>query len=298
MKIYFLSSVPCALTINGVFYGVTDDFERYVELALADNLYVQFSPEGAQAVGFFLTEELLVRPPVGCEAYLLKDGVALFVRDFPPVDFTLRPIAQKREGNLLATVFCQGTLQLSAESEKGYFNATIPPSFSDCEVFFEGDFILLKSEKTLGVFTKACETLLVEKVLSYAVKGNILRATLPLSDRLGRTADCAWELAEGGCKLTEFTLRQSGDKETPPEGLLAYAFFESVLIGADCADFLSDELQPEKERIVAFLGDFIAVTLTEKENECGVVRKKGERLFAVDYFEVDVENGKIVDVRG
>ncbi len=298
MKIYFLSSTPCALSLNGVFYGVTDDFERYVELSLADKLYCRFSPEGAQPLGFFLTEEITSRPPDGCEVYLVKDGIVLFAKDFPPSDFTLRPIAQKREGDVLATVFRQGTVQLSVESQKGYFNATLPPSFEHCEVLFMDDFIFLKSPETLGVFTKACEALLIERVLSYAVEGEALRATLPLSDRLGRTADCAWRVNESGCVLTQFTLRQRENEDAPKDGLLAYAFFESVLLRADCAPFLNEELQAQKEEILAFLGDFIDVVLTEEERVCGLVRKKGERLFQVDYFEVEVVEGKITDVRG
>jgi hypothetical protein len=46
------------------------------------------------------------------------------------------------------------------------------------------------------------------------------------------------------------------------------------------------------------LGDFSAVTLTNEPTVCGLVRKKKERLFVVDYFSVTVENGKISDVKG
>ena len=138
-------------------------------------------------------------------------------------------------------------------------------------------------------------SLLNERYDSFEVDGNSLRALLPLQDSKRRKARCAWEFG-GGCRRTEFTLLQ------PPEedrvGLIAYAFFESVLIGADFTSFLSDGLIPDAERIRAFLGDFIAVTLTDEPTVCGIVRKKRERLFTVDCFSVEIQNGKIIDVKG
>ncbi len=296
MKIYFLSSTPCALTLNGVFYGVTDSFERSAELALSDRIYAQFSPEGGAPIGFFITEEITSRPPAGCEVYLVKDGVAIHAYDFPPVDFTLRPLTQKREGDRLATLFFQGKLQLHVESERGYFNATLPPFFAPCNIQFHGNLLLLHGENALGVFTLDCRPLLMEKALSFEVDGELLRATLPLSDSLGRYADCVWRLSKD-CELKEFALREESERALP-EGLLAYAFFETVLLKGDYSAFLSDELRADGEKIAAFLGEFTAVLLTENPKECGLVRKKGERLFVVEYYAVDIEKGKITDVRG
>ncbi len=298
MKIYFLSSTPCALTLNGVFYGVTDTFERSADVCLADNIYALFSPQGGQPLGFFLNEEITVAPPDGCEVYILKEGVAVYARDFPPRDFSLRPIAQKGEGDLLATVYAQGGLQLSLQSEKGFFNATLPPSFDPCTIEFVHGCVALKGEDTLGVFTKTGERLLVERVRSYEWTEEGLAACLSLSDSLQRVADCRWRLTEEECALTEFTLRQPNTSPPLEENLLAYAFFESVLVKGDFRAFLCEELQAEGENILAFLGEFNAVILTQEATVCGLVRKKREGLFVVDYFSVEIREGKIVDVRG
>ncbi len=298
MKIYFLSSIPCCLTVNEAFYGVTDTFERSAEISLRDNVYVRFSPQGAQPLGFFLNEEILSAPPSGCEVYLLKEGAAVYARDFPPLDFSLRPIVQKREGGLLATVYAQGAIQLSLQSEEGFFNATLPPSFAACEVEFMHGIIALKGEGVLGVFTKRCAPLLLERVTEYEWTAEGIRATLPLLDSLQRVADCEWTLTERECTLTAFTLRQPAAAPALEENLLAYAFFESVLLKANFRAFLCDELQTEGENILSFLGEFTAVALTKEPNVCGLVRKKGERLFTVDYFSVKIREGKIVDVQG
>ena len=292
--------MPSALTLNGVFFGVTDKFQRFAEIHLADRIFAQFSPEGALPIGFFITESLPFSPPDGCEVYRLKDGIAVYAKDFPPANTCLLPIAQGREGNTLVTVFTQGRVQVSIESEYGFFNAYLPPSFSVCKITFPEGLILLQGENAFALFNKKGERLLQEDALSVAVEEGVLSATLPLSDALGRTAECKWLLSKDGCTRTACTFRQER-REKDEEFLrafLAYAFFESVLIGADYREFLSAELLPEAEQIVAFLGDFTAVTPTDEPTTCGLVKKKAERLFELEYYSVEIKEGKIIDVKG
>ena len=298
MKLYFLSAKPCALLINGAYFGVTDLFERTADVDLRDKLYAEFLPENAQPIRFFITEQLRTTPPEHCEVYLLKDGIAVYARDFQPTDLTLRVLWQKRHGDCLATLFSQGHLYLSVQTPKNFFNAYLPPSFATATPSFHDEFILLSTQNELLVFTKDGKKLLQEKILSFSIEGNVLTARLPLSDRLGRYADCAWELSETQCKQTAFTICQPqavADGKID-EGLLAYAFFESVLIGANFDAMLDNELRADKDKIRAFLGDFEGVILTDNPTECGLVRKKGERLFSVDYFQVSIKDGKIVEI--
>ena len=63
MKIYFLSSRPCALMLGGVFFGMINRFERFAEIEPKDNVFAEFIPEGALPVGFFVTEKLRFSPP-------------------------------------------------------------------------------------------------------------------------------------------------------------------------------------------------------------------------------------------
>ncbi len=298
MKIYFLSSTPCALTLNGVFYGVTDTFERSAEVHLRDGVYALFNPQNAQPLGVFLNEELLVSPPEGFEVYLLKEGAAVYAREFPPLDFTLRPIAQKREGTLLATVYRQGKVQLNVQEEEKFFNATIPPSFDPCEIEFQHGNIALKGGNTLGIYSTEGKPLLVEQISTFEWTQEGLNATLPLSDSLQRVADCSWKIEKNECVLTSFALRQPHTKVEFDENLLAYAFLETVLLKGDYAAFLADEIKGEGENIRAFLGDFLSVSFTNEARVCGLVKKKGERTFFLDYISVEIREGKIVDVRG
>lgn len=304
MKIYFLSSKPCALTLNGAYFGLTDRFERYADIALADRMLVTFTPENALPISFFLTEDIRFAPPAGCEVYLLKNAIAIYAYDFPPRDLTLIPVAQARDNDTLVSVFFQGALQLSIESPRGFFVRSLPPSLAPCEIEFHSGLVFLKAADTLAVFTKKAEQVFLESVLSYTVENDVLSARLPLLERLGRVLDGKWRLQENGCERVAFSLLQARtengetDAEKIQDELLPYAFFESVLIGADVAQMLADELLPQKDQLVAFLGDFVSVTPTESPNVCALIRKKRQGLFEATYFTVTVENGKITDIQG
>ena len=298
MKIYFLSSRPCALTINGAYFGITDRFEKFADISPKDNLFAEFLPEGALPIRFFINESLRCSPPDGCEVYLVKDGIAVYAKHFPPTDFSLRPILQERFENLLATVFQQGELQLSLERDGQLFTSTLPPSFSPKRLLFESGFVLVEGEHQIAVFDENAKRILLESVLSYSLESGTLTAVLPLSDRLNRHAECVWKLSNGTAERVSYLLRQGERKgEDVLDELLPYAFFESVLIGANFENFLSDELRGKADSLPSFLGDFIAVTLTPDPKELGLVYKKAERLFEVRYFRVETQDGKITDLK-
>ena len=294
MRIYFLSSKPCVLKVNGVFFGSVDNFERFADITLSDNLFIEFIPENGLALSFFLTENIRFQPPLGCEVYLLRESIALYARDFPARDLALRTITQIAEGDCLATVFYQGEVHLSIQTEKNFFTSTLPPSFQDCTLFFACDLLFVKSPEQLAVYTKTGRRVFLEKVLSHSIESNRLSVRLPLAESLGRVADCVYELSADGCARTTFTLSQART-ETVDE-LLPLAFLESVLIGANYEEFLCNELIPDKEKIGAFLGDFVAVCPTGEKNCFALIRQKQERLFEASYCTLVVEKGKISDI--
>ena len=296
MKIYFLSSMPCALYIGGAYFGVVSFFERFAEISLSDNLPVQFVPENALPISFFLGESVRFSPPEGVEVYLLEDGLALHAKGFKCVDFSLRSIAQKREGNTLVTVFSQGGLQCSIQTEEGAFTASLPPCFASPEISFHGGCILLSTKTDLTVFSKKGELLLQESVLSFSVENDTLTAILPLSDRYKRTAKCVYALSETGVRQTEYLLLQG--EEAGKETLIPYAFFESLRIGAEYESFLSLSLRENASSLTDFLGKFRYVMPTDDPLVCKLVYKKSPRLFEVKSFTVTVEEGLITDIQG
>lgn len=304
MKTYFLSSKPCALTVNDAFFGVTDLFERFAELRLADNLFLRFSPQDALPVGFFFNENIRFQAPQGVEVYFVKDGVALYVKDFPPSDYTLRPVAQNTDGGTVVTVFIQGNPQVSIQTPTDFFNDTLPPSFTKCDVTFVDGLIFLASPTQLAVYTRQGKRALLESVREYQIQDGMLTATLPLNDALGREARCTYALSDAGLERTAFSISQRLSKDGTQnaaaiqEELLAFAFFETVLIGGDFAAFLDEELQQKADSLRAFLGNFTAVIPTSEPNVCGLVKPVGERIFDTAYYTLTIKDGKICDITG
>lgn len=296
MRIYFLSSQPAALYVGGVYFGQVFDFERYAELSLRDGIPVRLECEGMHPLHFFLDEKLPLRPPKGVSVYRLPEGLALHCDGFVPTDDSLKIIAQKRQGEVLATVCAQGGLRLIIDTPKGVFNATLPPSFSICELFFFGENIGVKSAEQIGVFSPSCQPLLLESYLAADCGETELALTIPLSDRYKRTAECRYALTENGLKRTSYRLKQA--EEIPVDGLIAYAFFESARIGADLTPFLCEDLQGSAQTVLDFLGDFIYVLPTEEPTKCLLVYQKAERLFDVRTFTVQLKEGAITDVVG
>lgn len=294
MKIYFLSDRTCALRLGGLYFGSVDSFERFAQIDLSDNIFAEFIPENALPISFFITDEILHTPPRGCDVYLLRDALVLYAHDFPTSDLSLRPIAQISEQNCKATLFCQGGVQLSLQTPENFFIAYLPPSFCQAELFFTADLVFVKAENMLAIFNRSGEKLFMERVLDFSVDGNVLSARLPLAESLGRIADCTYALSEKECKRVSCVL--SPPKDERKEDLFAFSFFESVLIGADLNEFLSDGLQPKADDLRAFLGDFTAILPTDEKDCCVLFYKKQEGLFEGKYFRLSLENGKITDI--
>ena len=207
-------------------------------------------------------------------------------------------------GNLLVTVFRQGTVQATFQAVDFLFTATLPSSFNRCDIQFHAGLIFLASPTELYIFTSEGKRVFAERICEYEVNNDVLSVVLPLSDSLGRYAHCKYALTRQGCDRISFNLSQaraqngSVEPKTVQTELLAFAFFQTVLIGGDCSAFLNDVLQEKSAELYAFLGDFVAVTPTENPLCCGLIRPIGERIFETRYFTVELHDGKICDIKG
>jgi hypothetical protein len=295
MRIYFLSKYPAALYVGGAYFGRVSDFERFAELDLRDGLPVRLEAERMHPLHFFLTERLPHEPPSGIDVYRLPNGLAVYAHGYQPTDVTLEPIAQTRRGECLATVYRQGGIQLALNTPKGFFNAPLPPSFCECKLFFRQGIAILQSPSEIAIFTENGRRILLERYLSAEWQDDELILQLPLSDHLKRTAICRYRFSEECAELISYTLQQGDGNES---SLLAYAFFESIRIGADFTTFLCEELISNASSVREFLGNFLSVLPTENPTECLLVYRKAERLFDVRRFAVTLEEDKITDVTG
>lgn len=313
MKIRFLSSVPCALTIGGEYFGITDDFERFAEISLKDNLFACFSPQNALPLGVFLNDRLFFSPPEGVEAYLLRDGAALYARDFPPRSSEVRITAQERFVSDLITVYFQGGLHVSLETAKGFSVAPLAHYYEHATIKKRDGLFFIEGNNALCIFNASGKKLFDGEILSYRAEKGTLHTISPF--RSGAALPCfakqtdgqgaggaeagdkpllhdEWAVTEDDCYLIGRTA--TGGKASAHE---AYDFFERYRLGLDVTDFLAKDLADKKEELSAFLGDISYVFPCDDENECGVLRKKGERVFEADYFRAEYDNGRICDLK-
>lgn len=112
--------------------------------------------------------------------YLLRDGIAVYARDFPPSDFSLKIVAQERFGANLVTVFRQGALQISLETPAGFSVSELPEAFGKCSLRYESGLFFLEGEGMLAAFSADGKCVFSERVSAYKIENGTLTATLPL----------------------------------------------------------------------------------------------------------------------
>ena len=292
MKLRFLSSVPCCLTVDGKYYGVTDGFDRFAEISLKDNLFACFTPQNALPLGVFLNENLFFSPPEGVEVYLLRDGAAVYARSFPPRSFDTRVVAQERFVADLITVYFQGALYISLETAAGFYISHLPLRYETARIKKHSGLYFIEGKNALCIFNARGKKLFDEEVISYSADGGTLKASVKLSGGAKRVLYGEWALGEDEC------YRISGKIEgTEHSGNLSYDFFENFRVGADVSAFLSRELAERSEQLGAYLGEYTYAFPCDEENECGVLRKKGERIYEADYYRTEISHGKITDLK-
>ncbi len=289
MRVYFLSEVPCALVVDGAYFGSIDGFERSAQLNLEDGLFLEFLPTSPLApLRFYLNEQTIFSPPKGLCVYHVKDAIALYAKDFAPLDCRMRILWQKKIDRNTVTLYRQGVLQLSVQNEGGFFLVDLPDTLYPCTVRPTHDGILLESDTAFALITN-------EGGMSVLSRGKILsaeqtlKAEVPLCDSLQSHAVVEWQ--DG--KIISYTVRTERDAE---EQLIPLALFECVLVGADPSPFLHQTLLPKAGALKEFLGTFTDVRLTDQTDVIGLVFPVRERVFEVRYFRTTLTDGKVSNV--
>ena len=304
MRVYFLSYVPAILKLNGMYIGAIDGFERHIELDPRDRIFAEIIPdENLQGVNFFLDEKFFSSPPPFCDLYCMEGDFLIYIREYAVKDGKIEVLYQTRFCGNLITLFTQGGLYLSVEGGE-YTLLPLPPSFKKFtaqahtlagrEVFAisNGRHLILISERGKIIFKNASNAFEIS---------DILKITADFE-----TCNCAQAECEFSYDGESLTLISSKTIELrPPEKeILHFAFFESVLTGADCAQYLDDSLKERANDLKGYLGEFVSVTVPPEKfytlhgniNAVGLVYPKSENFFEIKYFAVDIDDDKITNI--
>lgn len=304
MRVYFLSCVTAALKLNGIYLGVINGFEKFVELDPADGIFAEVIPaDELQPAGFIIDEKFLTAPPNFADVYLTEGDAIVYIKDFAFKSTRIEVIYQTRFCGNLITVFSQGETYLSAEGAD-YSLIPLPQKFKavraeerkiggrDVLALYDGDYLIIISDTGKVIFSNE---------IKRAEFSDELRADVPFTTCTAALAQC-----EYGYDGETLTLLSSKTVETrPPENdVIHFAFFESVLTRGDFARYLDDELKPRADDLKSYLGEFVSVAVPPEKfysvhgdvTAAGLVYPKAKNLFEIKYFAVDISGGKISNI--
>ncbi|HBN12861.1 MAG TPA: hypothetical protein DD415_04510 [Clostridiales bacterium] len=304
MRVYFLSCVTAALKLNGIYLGVINGFEKFVELDPADGIFAEVIPaDELQPAGFIIDKKFLTAPPKFADVYLTEGDAIVYIKDFAFKSTRIEVIYQTRFCGNLITVFSQGETYLSAEGAE-FGLIPLPQKFKavraeerkiggrDVLALYGGDYLIIISDTGKVIFFNEVRR---------AEFDDRLRADVPFATCTAAIAQC-----EYGYDGETLTLLSSKTVETrPPENdVIHFAFFESVLTRGDFARYLDDELKPRADDLKSYLGEFVSVAVPPEKfysahgdvTAAGLVYPKAENLFEIKYFAVDISGGKISNI--
>lgn len=305
MRIYFLSAVPAALKLNGLYLGVIDKFERRVDIGEGERVFAEAVPaDNSQSLNFFIDAEFIKKPPQFCDVYLMGSDALIYLKRYPQKETKLRVYAQKRLGGCLATLYGLGAVFLSCEAYGETENYELDDAFAEAtleENSVNGFPVILVRGKNCVAAVSESGKLVFMNAAENCECGSALKIRVKHETCANLETEC--EFSYDGTKMT---LVSSTTRELAPpaEGAEHFAFFESALTRSDCAKYLCEELKPKAKDINAFLGDFIGVTVPPENffaehgeiRAAGLVYAKTKNLFEVKYFAVNFENGRITNV--
>ena len=312
MRVYFTSSVPCALKLNGIFLGVCDDREKFTDITPEEEIFAEFVPAdgGLLSANCILNKSFFQSPPDFCDLYLYDCGAHIHIREFSEKPGNLNVIDQKRINGVLVTPFHNGGIHLSLESEKDFFTEQLPPQARYAEISSltlngrnlislvipeEADSILLIYDKTRPLFKN--------RVSKFEIK-DTLCADFAFRDTAGHIAHSEWKLGEEGFTLDSYTVQETNQVNHEDERLIPYLFFEALLVHGDFIRYLSPELAERKDELHDYLGKFTGVCIPPSVfylahgniNAVGLICPKSENIFEIRFFSATIENGKITNI--
>lgn len=304
MTVYFISSFRAGLTLNGIYVGIIDSFERRIEMDLGDRVLVQVIPDGnGQTFNFFMCEEWLDNPPPCLDVYRGESEVILHFKYCEGKDSTFNIVAQTVYSGATVTIFKQGKIYLAIDGEKyDLYPLPIGYSFTKFSTVNIGGYDLLAVEGKghLALIDQGGKMLFCEGVDNFFI-----------DDRLHTTkkfATCRQleqkrEYTYDGYALTPTTSYVAENLPVPAHAL-QFAFFESVLYGASFERYLCDGLKEKAHLLKDFLGEFCDVIVpTEtffrrngEKRAVGLVYKQKDNLFKIAYYGVEIKDALITNV--
>ena len=315
MKLYFQADYESnlsefAVKIEGQKAGFAGYSPTFAEVE--EDCIIEFLPVNAESLcplSFAPSDKLLKNPPPTLKSVDLG-GVYLLSPKFPAIiEKDSKILAQEREGDLLATLYKDGSDKISLEKNGLFFMENVCPLNSPKISFHtlsQNQFVCLSGFKGADSYLIIYHvfdaiTKVFENKVQYFDFSELLTTVIKFRDMASHSASVEWEFSQGGFKRRSYKITKSEnfDYFALNDKLKPYAFFEEVFCHGEFADFLDDNLRYAAEKIYSYLGDFCAVIPPPHfRNQCdvGLVYKKSENIFYVKWFEVTLSEGLVTNI--
>lgn len=315
MRVYFTCEAPCLLRLGGAIAGSCSRHEKFADIPEDGKVLAEFFPEDAALapLSFLLDKNFFDSPPAFSDVYRYDCGANVHVkRLFPRRQGGLRPVAQLREGDTLATLYEDGGLQLCLEGD-GFYAAPLPFCVRSASLktvraanatLIAAEGKLANGDIFLSLFAGTAPLFSGEVVSCEG--GEHLKTVRAFHDHAGHIAESVWAYRDGQLHLENYAVREREGfaAATLDERLIPFAFFEAVLARGAFRKYLSPALLPRAEEIRSYLGGFTGVCVPPsvfylahgKINAAGLVYPEKENLFRIKFFAAPLENGKISNI--
>lgn len=291
MRFYFSSDRPCALKLGGVYLGLTGNAEKFINIDEKEKILCEFIPTNGEFLPITFTIGENISPPNGIKIYIFRNAIAVYAENFIHSDGSMKLIAQKKYSDCTASVFLQSRVQASIENRNDIYVSVLPDCFCKSRIERINDCIVIVSDEALAVMNTEGKLLISTKAKNVQT-GETLSAIIPFADSMLHVAECEWECSSS-LKTVNYVIKS---RLQPKDGLLIYAVTESLLIGAEIKNFVSESLYEKRESLKKFLGNYLSVIYITDE-VAGLCYEIKKDVFRVDYYTADLKDGKIDNIR-
>lgn len=308
MYFYFCAEFPCAVKLNGIYYGIISDAVKNIDIFEPEKTLVEIIPlnEKTSVIGFLLNQEFLTHPK-NATVTDLKGGYLIKILGYANSS-TFKIIAQEKYPNAIVTLFNENGTKLSIETNDCFFADVISFEVKNCKIEkfnLDGfDFIsLFINEKYLLIYliNKEIKKVYSERINDYSLDGR-LYTKKSYKDLAKHETETYWGFDGKSLIVKDRNINYSRNfnVETLPDKLIPYAFIEEFLVGGDYLFYLSETVGKNADKLKYYFGDFIGIMPPPKFrsiDEIGLIYPSGENLYNIEYFTFTLKNGKIDNIK-
>lgn len=312
MRIYFVSPIHAALKLGGVYAGILNKNEQFMDIDLKGNIFCEIVPADGKRlpVSFIIDEKLLNSPPDNLEIYNYKVCYKIAVKDFYSPSNKLKVIYQTKEGkyDTVITIFQENNLRLMLENKFGFFYEDMPLDFEIVNCIhkdYKGDSLIIIEgkayDKILLIFSEKKMKLLFKNIYeTYSFESDLI-LEFKFNDIAKHRGKSVWKF-DGEFKMTEYSVTDNDFNfysSNLNEKLLPFCFFEEVLCGGKPEKYLSDKLKSRVKDLKSFLGVFIDVVAPPfgiDENYVGLIYRVSDNMYKTEYFKAEIVGRLITNI--